>query len=99
MAIDQLAAFTVSPKQDSVALAAGTGIATITGAEWAESFTLSNPGPNNLYLQTAATSGSAGVGIIIEPGRNASFPTGNGNDLYVQGTPSGSCTITWHDEA
>jgi hypothetical protein len=37
MAIDQLAAFTVSPKQDAVALAAGTGVATITGAEWAES--------------------------------------------------------------
>lgn len=99
MAIDQLAAFTVAPKQEAVALAAVTGIATITGAPWAESFTLSNPGPNNLYLQTAATSGSAGVGIIIEPGRNASFPTGNGNDLYVQGTPSGACSITWHDEA
>lgn len=99
MAIDQLAAFTVAPKQSAVSLAAVTGIAVISGAEWAESFTLSNPGPQNLYLQTSVTTGTSGVGIIIEPGRNASFPTGNGNDLYVQGTPSGSCTITWHDEA
>ena len=103
MAIDQLASFMVGPLHSGVALAAGTGQATITWAAWAESFTISNTSVADLYLQTAATYGTAvpgaGVGIIIEPGRNVSFPTGNGNDIYIQGIPSGSITFTFHDEA
>lgn len=98
MAIDQLASFKIAPKQAPIALDAGTGRATVSPAEWAESFTISNPTAANLYLQTQATLGS-GTGIIIEPGRNASFAGPGGNNLYLEGTPGGTVVVTWHDEA